>query len=35
VSPGIPFLVPLLFGVLVSFTAGDLLFFLLDLVGVL
>jgi preflagellin peptidase FlaK len=35
VSPGIPFLVPLLFGVLVSLVAGDLLFFLLGLAGVL
>jgi len=35
VSPGIPFLVPLFAGLLASLTAGDLLFFLLDLAGLL
>lgn len=33
VSPGIPFLVPLFVGLLVSFTYGDVLFALLDVLG--
>lgn len=33
ISPGIPFLVPLFAGLLLSFTAGDVLFVLMDLVG--
>lgn len=33
ISPGIPFLVPLFIGVLVSFTYGDLLFAFLEAVG--
>ena len=33
ISPGIPFLVPLFFGLLVSLTVGDLLFVLLQTVG--
>ena len=33
ISPGIPFLVPLFFGLLVSLTVGDLLFVLLGSVG--
>ncbi|WP_302082172.1 A24 family peptidase C-terminal domain-containing protein [Salinibaculum rarum] len=33
ISPGIPFLVPLFFGLLVSLTAGDLLFVVLQAVG--
>ncbi|WP_340098751.1 A24 family peptidase [Salinibaculum salinum] len=33
ISPGIPFLVPLFFGLVVSLTAGDLLFAILQTVG--
>jgi preflagellin peptidase FlaK len=33
ISPGIPFLVPLFFGLLVSLTVGDVLFVLLETVG--
>lgn len=33
ISPGIPFLVPLFLGVVVSFTYGDLLFTLLEVIG--
>ncbi len=35
ISPGIPFLVPMFAGLLLSFTAGDVLFALMDLVGLL
>lgn len=33
ISPGIPFLVPLFVGLLISFTFGDMLFALLDAIG--
>jgi len=33
ISPGIPFLVPLFFGLLVSLTVGDVLFVVLQTLG--